>query len=124
MKTKINYLLLTIIILLFAIGLYFYVWERYDCRDYDAAGAYACAVSMLCYPIALCIKNISFLKKVLIGIGIANILVLLFLIIDCGYSNERMNLIIITLVIAAIHVGLYFWAKKRMLAKKGEQNNQ
>ena len=123
--TKINYLFLAIIILLFAIGLYHYAWERYDCGDYDAAGAYVCMVSMLCYIIALSIKDISFSKKVRIGIGVANILVLSFLIIDCGYSNERTNLILITLFIAAVHVGFYIWAaKKERLAKKGEQNNQ
>ena len=123
-KTKTNYLFLAIIILLFAIGLYHYAWEKYDCGDCDAAGAYVCMVSMLCSLITLGIKDISFSRKVRIGIGVANILVLSFLIINCTSSYERTNLISITLFVACAHIAIFISCEKQARKKEREQNNQ
>lgn len=124
MKTysKKSYKIFTaVIIIAWIAGLYFFAWDLYENRDSDACGAMVCAVSVSCIWISLLSKNFSFIKRVIMGIGIANIITLAYLIIDDGFSYEGKNILIVGIVITLIYSGFYVWAvkqEKKVAAKK------
>ena len=113
--SKANYLTAVFAAILFIVGTYYFAWERYDVRDMDAAGAYVCMVSMLCCIIVFSTKNLAFAKKVLLGIGAANILSLFFLWLedDLSLTYEGLHVFIMMLAMAPIYLGFYFWMTKK-----------
>lgn len=110
-----NYLTLAIVAIVFIAGIYFFAWESYYERDMNASGAYVCFVSMISCIVAFSNKNIAFVKKLLLGIGGANILLLLYLWMqeDFCLTSDGLHIFIIMLCMILIYVGFYLWLVKK-----------
>ena len=125
MKTKsVNLLYIAITAIIFIVGLYFLVWERYSMGDIDAAGAYVCMVSMISCIVPLTTKNIAFAKKLTLGICAATILSLFFLWFNDDFSltYEGLHVFIMMPAIAIVFTGFYFSLKKKQ--KQQARNNE
>ena len=121
--SKQGYLTIILVVVLFIIGVYFFAGERYRVNDMDASGAYVCMVSMLCCLIVFSNKEIALSRKLLIGVGIANVLLLLFLWIEKDFSltYEGRHVFIMMLVMAFIYSGFYLWIKKKERSLKQQE---
>ena len=110
-----NYLTLAIAAIVFFVGIYFFAWEPYSEGDMDASGAYVCLVSIISCIVALSSKTIAFARKLLLGIGIANILLLFYIWMNDGFSltYEGLHVFIMMLCMVAVYIGFYLWLIKK-----------
>lgn len=113
-----NYLSVVVAFILLVTGLFYFAWERYSEGDIDATGAYVCMVSMIACIAPISIKDISFARKVVIGIGIVNIILLFILWCEEGFSliGDGLHVFIMMPAIAIVYVGLYV-----SMIKKGKK---